>query len=133
MRSRLLPPDGLRAISRSSDPRTARMPRVLPALLSLALLAAAASGCTTYRLYQKCGLHGCPGDAEISARVRALLDRHTELKAPNAVYVQTLDGIVFLSGQVVTDVQRDTAESLARQVPGVRGVADNIALEYNGR
>jgi osmotically-inducible protein OsmY len=109
------------------------MPRALPAFASLALLAAGASGCTPYRLYEKCGLHGCPGDAEISVAVRALLDRHTELKAPNAVYVQTLDRVVFLSGQVVTDAQRETAESLARQVPGVRGVADEIALEYNGR
>ena len=65
--------------------------------------------------------------------MQARLARHTELLAPNRVYVRTLDGTVYLDGEVVTDVERDTAESIARGTPGVRRVVDLIGLEYNGR
>lgn len=97
------------------------------------LLGAALAGCAEFRLVQKCGIHGCPGDAQISAEVRTLLDRHTELRAPNLIYVQTLDRVVYLSGQVATELQRDTADSVAAQASGVRRVVDIIGLSYNGR
>jgi osmotically-inducible protein OsmY len=99
----------------------------------LILLAGVLSGCAAYNAYRKCGLHGCPGDAEISAEVRALINQYPELRPPNLVYVQTLDRVVYLEGQVVTDVQRATAETAARSAPGARAVVDSIALSYNGR
>lgn len=89
-------------------------------------------GCATLQTLSKCGA-GCPGDARISAAVRARLGQHTELLAPNRVYVSTLDGVVYLSGEVATDLQRDTAEAVARETPGVPRVVDTISLEYNGR
>jgi osmotically-inducible protein OsmY len=49
------------------------------------------------------------------------------------VYVQTLNRVVYLSGQVATELQRLTAESVAQGAPGVRRVVDNIALTYEGR
>jgi len=91
------------------------------------------TGCAAYRLYEKCGYDGCPGDHEISDQVRARLQQHTELLPPNLIYVHTLDGVVYLNGQVATELQRDTATDLAREVPGERGVVDLIALEYQGR
>jgi osmotically-inducible protein OsmY len=94
--------------------------------------AAALCGCATYHAYRKCG-HGCPGDASLAAEVRALLDQHPALGPPNQVYVQSLDRVVYLTGQVATDLQRSIADSTARDVPGVRGVVDTIALGYNGR
>ena len=53
------------------------------------------SGCAALATLHKCG-SGCPGDAELSAAVRARLYQHTELLAPNRVYVSTLDGTVYL-------------------------------------
>lgn len=90
-------------------------------------------GCAAYHAYRKCGAAGCPGDAQITAEVRSLLSQHSELGPPNEVYVQTLDRVVYLSGQLATGQQRDTAEALARHAPGERGVVDTISLEYNGR
>lgn len=97
----------------------------------LIALAGSACGCTTYQALRKCG-SGCPGDAALAAAVRAQLAGHTELLAPNQVYVRALDGVVYLSGQVATDLQRDTAEELARSTPGTPRVVDMIGLEYSG-
>lgn len=102
-------------------------------LLALALvIAGAGGGCATLDTWHKCGA-GCPGDARISAAVRARLDQHTELLAPNRVYVSTLDAVVYLSGEVVTDTQRLDAEDIARATPGVTRVVDVISLEFQGR
>jgi osmotically-inducible protein OsmY len=89
-------------------------------------------GCAAIETWHKCGA-GCPGDAEESAQVRARLNEYPELLPPNRVYVSTLDRVVYLTGEVATDVQRDTAERVARQTPGVPRVVDMISLEYNGR
>ena len=65
--------------------------------------------------------------------MQLLLQQHPVLAAPNQVYVQTLDRVVYLSGQVATDLQRDTAESAARKAAGAQRVVDSIALPYTGR
>ena len=92
------------------------------------------SGCADYRTtYERCGYHGCAGDRQISDQVQALLRQHAELLPPNLIYVHTMDGVVYLSGQVATDLQRDTAVAVARQASGAREVVDMIALEYQGR
>jgi len=101
----------------------------------LALVAAVAvslGGCAAVETWNKCGA-GCPGDTEMSAQVRARLAEYPELLAPNRVYVSTLDRVVYLSGEVATGLQRDTAETVARETPGVPRVVDMISLEYNGR
>jgi osmotically-inducible protein OsmY len=107
----------------------------LPRAAPLALAAAATlslGGCAAVDTWRKCGA-GCPGDAEMSAEVRARLAEYPELLAPNHVYVSTLDRVVYLSGQVATDLQRETAAMVARQTPGVPRVVDMISLEYDGR
>ena len=81
----------------------------------------------------KCTSDACQGDAKITAAVQAKLTEHRELSAPNAVYVKTRDGVVYLSGQVATDLQRETAETDAGQVAGVQQVVNSIALSYGGR
>ncbi len=107
-------------------------PRPAGLLILVIAVTAGLGGCAAVETWRKCGA-GCPGDAEISAAVRARLDQHTELLAPNRVYVKTLDGTVYLSGEVVTDVERATAETIARETPGVPRVVDLISLEFNGR
>jgi osmotically-inducible protein OsmY len=89
------------------------------------VLAGALPGCAAYK---KCGFGGCPGDAEITAEVRALFDQHPILQAPNLVEVQTLDHVVYLNGLVDTDLQRQTAESLALEARGVAKVVNSIGL-----
>ena len=103
-------------------------------LLALAIiLTGTLPGCAAYSAYRKCGSHGCPGDAKITAEVRTQLNRHSVLQPPNQVYVQALDGVVYLTGQVATDLQRDTAESAAHEASGVSRVINTIALSYGGR
>jgi osmotically-inducible protein OsmY len=95
------------------------------ALAFTLLLAGALPGCAAYK---KCGFGGCPGDAEITAEVRALFGQHPILEPPNLIEVQSLDHVVYLNGLVDTDAQRQTAESLAREVKGVAKVVNSIGL-----
>lgn len=95
-------------------------------------VAVSLGGCGAIETWNKCGA-GCPGDAEISAQVRARLNDYPALLAPNHVYVSTLDHVVYLSGEVATDLQRETAESVARATPGAPRVVNLISLEYDGR
>jgi osmotically-inducible protein OsmY len=87
--------------------------------------------CTTYEAYQKCGFGGCPGDAGITADVRARFNRHAVLQPPNLLSVQTLDHVVYLNGLVDTDLEREIAESVAREAPGVRRVVNSIGISGN--
>jgi osmotically-inducible protein OsmY len=95
-------------------------------------LAGAVPGCEAYSTVRRCGPQGCPADQQITSDIRALLAQHAALLPPNLVYVRTLDGVVYLSGQVATPLQRSEAEDLARQPVGVRRVVNNIAFEYRG-
>jgi len=106
----------------------AARPLAIAALYVLGMLTA---GCTA--------VHGCAGstacaeDERLSSAVRAQLAQYPELLPPNQVYVEARAGVVYLSGQVATDLQRRNAESAARQAVGTHKVVDNIALGYHGR
>jgi osmotically-inducible protein OsmY len=102
-------------------------PLVLAVLL---LLAAALAGCVSS---PQCNSAQCQGDAKINADVQSRIKEHRELGPPNMVYVQTRGGVVYLTGQVATDLQRETAETVAGGVPGVTNVVNSIALSYGGR
>jgi osmotically-inducible protein OsmY len=102
-------------------------------LACLIILTGTLTGCAAYSAYRKCGSGGCPGDVKITAEVRALLNQHPSLGPPNQVYVQTLDRVVYLTGQVATDLQRDSAEAVALDATGVSRVINTIALTYAGR
>jgi len=105
-----------------------------PAVLAFILLGTGTlslQGCVSSS--SQCASEECKNDAKITADVQAKLKEHRELGGPNAVYVQTREGVVYLTGQVTTDLQRDTAESVAAKVPGVMRVVNSIALSYSGR
>jgi osmotically-inducible protein OsmY len=104
--------------------------RPFHAAVSAVILAGSLCGCAVYR---KCGFGGCPGDANITADVRALFNQYPALEPPNLVYVQTLDHVVYLTGQVNTDTERVLAKSVALQVAGVTQVVNSINLGYQGR
>ena len=106
-----------------------RAQKVSVAVVAL-ILSAALSGCAVYR---KCGVVGCPGDAQITAAVRAQFRLHPALEPPNLLHVQTLDHVVYLTGQVDTEVERSLAQSLALSVAGVNRVVNSINFSYEGR
>ena len=94
-------------------------------------LTGALPACATY---EKCGLSGCPGDAQITAAVTALLDQHPGAAgSPGAVSVQTLDGVVYLYGVVDTDLMREEAEQIALQAPNVKKVVNSIGVQNAGK
>jgi osmotically-inducible protein OsmY len=106
------------------------MSRKFHAVVSAVILAGNLSACAVYK---KCGFAGCPGDADITADVKALFNQYPVLEPPNLIYVQTLDHVVYLTGQVNTDPERALAKSVALQAAGVRRVVNSINLGYQGR
>jgi osmotically-inducible protein OsmY len=94
------------------------------------LLSGALSACAAY---EKCGFGGCPGDAELAASVRAAFEQHAELEPPNLLKIQSVDHVVYLYGLVDTDFQRQMAESVAHQAPGVNKVINSIGVSGNSR
>jgi osmotically-inducible protein OsmY len=103
-------------------------PGQLSRLAFALVLTGALSACTAYATYSKCGVNGCPGDAEITIDVRALFDQHAALQPPNTLNIQTLDRVVYLSGLVDTDLERQLAESVAHEATGVKRVVNSIGL-----
>ena len=108
------------------SPRNRRCIRLLAVLTLAGTLGACAA-------YEKCGFHGCPGDARIAADVNAAFTHHAELQPPNLIDVQAIDGVVYLYGLVDTDYQLQMAEVVAHQVPGVTKVINSIGLAGNAR
>jgi BON domain len=102
------------------------MHRPFRAVATLLILSGAPSGCALYNTYEKCGF-GCPGDAQITAEIRSRFNQTLDLE-PNVITVQTLDHVVYLHGLVSSGLEIDTAESIARSVPGVRRVISSIAV-----
>jgi osmotically-inducible protein OsmY len=72
---------------------------------------------------------GNPDDAQINADVTAAIARHPDLGAPNQIYIQTLDHVVYLSGWVSTDLSADDAIEIAGKIPGVTRVVSTIAVD----
>ena len=91
-----------------------------------------APGCALHSIYEKCGFRGCPGDPQITAQVETLFARYPALEPPNLIRVQTLDRVVYLTGQVDTDTERLLAQSVAAQATGVTRVVNSIGLTYSG-
>ncbi|RKX60194.1 MAG: transporter [Thermodesulfobacteriota bacterium] len=66
-------------------------------------------------------------DKEITTRVKIKFMQDPELKA-FSIDVDTLNGVVTLTGIVKTEAQKKKAVELAKSVPGVKGVKDNIQV-----
>jgi osmotically-inducible protein OsmY len=75
--------------------------------------------------------HPTPQDAKITAQLQSRLRQYPDLNGPSQVYVQTLRGVVYLTGHVLTQPQLDTVESEANATPGVTRVVDNVTVRAN--
>jgi osmotically-inducible protein OsmY len=91
----------------------------LPAAVALGLL----TGCATE---SKCGAGGCPDDAKITSNVQTSLSQHPDLGS--RIGVQTIDGVVYLTGYVSAGEMRASAESIATATPGVKRVVDTVSV-----
>jgi osmotically-inducible protein OsmY len=89
-------------------------------LVSVALIGCATTG--------KCGTQGCPSDAEITRKVQAQLDQRADFGAPGTISVQTVDHVVYLSGNVSVNSMRRAAANVAQRVSGVTRVENTIAV-----
>jgi len=94
-----------------------------------ALVAAAAlivtSGCAVTRGQESVGAY--VDDAAITTSVKARMVEDKNVDAA-AIKVQTLNGEVMLSGFAKNSVEKNTAESIAMKVKGVKSVKNEIAV-----
>ena len=98
------------------------------ALTVCMVLISALGGCATY---EKCGLEGCAIDRKISTQVEALLNAHPEIGPPGTITVETLNGVVYLDGDVVGGLDKRNIESIVRQVSGVKKVVNGVSVEHS--
>jgi osmotically-inducible protein OsmY len=86
------------------------------------------SGCTVFDTWHKCGFAGCPGDQEITDSVTKIFEQHPDLGPVGLLSIKTLDGVVYISGKLDTDLQRRAAEELALTAPNVKRVVNNTFI-----
>jgi osmotically-inducible protein OsmY len=88
------------------------------------------NGCA---IFPKCSPENCASDRQINANVSQLFAEHPELGAPAELHIQTINGVVYLSGAVDTEFEVRHAEALARQVANVKDVENNLYPRSNSR
>jgi|SRR5271154_2012996 len=91
------------------------------------MLIGALGGCATV---EKCGLEGCAADQAISAQVRTLLNAHPEFGPPGTISVETLNGVVYLNGEVVGGLDKRSIEEIVRQASGVKKVVNGVSVQH---
>lgn len=84
-----------------------------------------ATGCAVTRGQETVGAY--VDDTTITTRVKASFVQNTFVDA-SSIRVETLNGTVMLSGFAKSQTEKDTAEGLARGVPGVKVVKNEIAI-----
>jgi osmotically-inducible protein OsmY len=103
-------------------------PNSSPVTILVLLLSATLAGCTPELA---CSTADCSGDGKISAAVKTQLNKENALKIDN-IRVQTINHVVYLSGQVDTQRERFDAMSIAAHVAGVAKVVDNLGVSGRG-
>ncbi len=99
----------------------------LRSVLVAGVAAVALGGCATY---SKCGFGGCPEDKKLLAAVQAEFAQYPTLQPPTQITIKVVDHVVYLYGQVDTDLERRMAEDVAYKVDGVNKVVNTISLTY---
>lgn len=90
-----------------------------------ALLLLTASGCAVTRGQESVGAY--VDDTVITTKVKSSFAENKTVDA-TSIRVETLNGTVMLSGFAKSVAEKTTAESLARQVNGVKAVRNEIAV-----
>jgi osmotically-inducible protein OsmY len=93
-------------------------------------LAAALSGCAAF---EKCAPENCSVDKQVTGDVNDALAQHRELGPAGTVRVQTINGVVYLTGTVNSDFEIRTTEAIVRQIANVKDVVNNLNARSNSR
>ena len=93
---------------------------------SLAASLIAFGGCAVTRGQETVG--GYVDDTAITTSVKARFVENRQVDA-SSIKVETLNGTVLLSGFARNNTERTTAESIAREVRGVRIVRNEISVK----
>ena len=88
----------------------------------------ALGGCATI---EKCGVEGCASDRKVTAKVEALLNAHPEFGPPGTITVETLNGVVYLDGELDDGLDREDVQSIVRRVAGVKKIVNNVSVDNN--
>lgn len=104
--------------------------KIFAAAMIAAVFIGASSGCA---VFEKCSPENCSTDAQINKEAGELLNQHRELGPPGTVRVQTVNGVVYMTGQVDSDFEIRNAEALVRQIANVKDVSNNLYPRSNGR
>ena len=96
----------------------------LAALVTAAALLTT-TGCAVMRDQQTTGAY--VDDTALTTRIKARFIESKEVDA-SAISVETLNGTVMLSGFAKSMLEKSTAESIARNVSGVKSVRNELAI-----
>ena len=102
--------------------------KLIAAFALASIPAAILAGCADFK---PCGSQSCTTDANITADVEAQLNQMPDLGPPGSVRVQTRQRVVYLNGVVDVGREKRTAESVARQTPGVVQVVNSVAVSHD--
>ncbi|MBK9133502.1 MAG: BON domain-containing protein [Betaproteobacteria bacterium] len=103
----------------------ASLPRVLGALAAAAIAAGGFAGCAVTDRQSTIGQ--AVDDTAITARVKKRMAEDKDVSAMR-IEVETLNGTVQLAGFATSQGEKDRAATIARDVPGVREVRNNIIV-----
>lgn len=98
----------------------------VPCLLLVAAATVLQAGCAVQRGQETVGAY--IDDASITSSVKLRLAQSQAVSA-TAIGVETLNGVVQLSGFAKSSAERSAAEKLAREVKGVKAVKNEIAVQ----
>ena len=96
---------------------------VAAALVAAALVAT--SGCAVTRGQETVGAY--VDDTTITTQIKSRFVENKEVDA-SSIRVETLNGTVMLSGFAKNYAEKETAESIARKVNGVKSVKNEISV-----
>jgi hyperosmotically inducible protein len=99
--------------------------RILVASMAAVTLLIGAGGCAVMRDQQSVGSY--VDDSVLTTRVKSKFAEDSTVSAM-AISVETLKGVVQLSGFAKSEAERSKAESLARDTSGVVAVKNDIVV-----
>lgn len=102
------------------------MKKLIGAVVVAVALASGVTGCAVTRGQESTGQY--VDDATITTRVKTRFAKDPTVSAMR-IKVDTMKGVVNLNGTAKSNAERDQAVNLARSVPGVTDVQNNITVE----
>lgn len=111
--------------TRQSPGAKTMIQRTLLAASLIGAVVLSTAGCAVSRGQETVGAY--VDDTAITTSVKARLLEDKDV-AGTSISVETLNGTVMLSGFAKSSVEKNAAESIARQVNGVRSIKNEIAI-----